>query len=71
TVALLKYDFDMSSREFCVQLLEHSGVMLTPGSAMDMEGYLRIGFANTAEILTEGLEKLSEFLKLLNENRSS
>ena len=65
TVALLKYDFDMSSRDFCVQLLEQSGVMMTPGSAMDMEGYVRIGFANTTEILSEGLSKTSAFLEKL------
>jgi len=62
TVALLKYDFDMSSRDFCVQLLAQTGVMFTPGSAMDMEGYVRIGYANNAEILTTGLAKVSEFL---------
>ena len=65
TVALLKYDFDMSSRDFCVQLLEQTGVMFTPGSAMDMEGYVRVGYANSEEILTRGLEKVSEFLENL------
>ena len=65
TVALLKCDFDMSSRDFCVQLLEQTGVMFTPGSAMDMEGYVRVGYANSEEILTRGLEKVSEFLENL------
>lgn len=62
TVALLKYDLDMSSRDFCVKLLESKGVMFTPGSAMDMEGYVRIGFANNPEVLAIGLAKVSEFL---------
>lgn len=62
TLALLKYDFDMPSRDFCVELLNQSGVMLTPGSAMDMEGYVRIGFANGSDVLTAGLAKISEFL---------
>jgi aspartate/methionine/tyrosine aminotransferase len=62
TVALLKYDLDMSSREFCVKLLESKGVMLTPGSVMDMEGYVRIGFANNPQVMKIGLEKFSEFL---------
>ena len=65
TIALLKYDSDMSSRDFCVQLLEQTGVMFTPGSAMDMEGYVRVGYANSQEILTRGLEKVSEFLENL------
>ncbi|WP_461535711.1 aminotransferase [Spongorhabdus nitratireducens] len=66
TTALLKYDIDMSSRELCVKLLESKGVMFTPGSVLDMEGYLRIGYANNPQVLREGLEKFSEFLAELN-----
>ncbi|MEM7469890.1 MAG: aminotransferase [Pseudomonadota bacterium] len=66
TVCLLKYDLNMSSRAFCVALLEETGVMLTPGSALGMEGYLRIGFANDPEILREGLSRLSGFLAAQN-----
>lgn len=62
TTALLKYDPPMSSRDLCVGLLESTGVMLTPGSAMDMEGYLRIGYANNPDVLAAGLPLLSEFL---------
>ncbi|WDE10419.1 aminotransferase [Thalassomonas haliotis] len=62
TVALLKYDLEMGSREFCVKLLAAKGVMFTPGSVMDMEGYVRIGFANNPEVLATGLAKVSEFL---------
>jgi aspartate/methionine/tyrosine aminotransferase len=63
TTALLKYDLPMSSEAFCIKLLERTGVMLTPGSAMDVEGYLRIGYANSEAILREGLKRLSQFLK--------
>jgi aspartate/methionine/tyrosine aminotransferase len=62
TIALLKYDLPVSSEELCVRLLERTGVMLTPGSAMDMEGYLRIGYANNEQILREGLKRFSQFL---------
>ena len=65
TTALLKYEFDMPSRDFCVNLLKETGVMLTPGSALDMEGQVRIGFANDTEVLKTGLELLSGFLKKL------
>ena len=37
--------------------------MLTPGSAMDMEGYVRIGFTNNGTTLEEGLKRFSAFLK--------
>ncbi len=63
TTALLKYDLPMSSEEFCIKLLERTGVMLTPGSAMDMEGYLRVGYANNEAVLREGLKRMSGFLR--------
>ncbi len=62
TTALLKYDLPMSSRELCVTLLKEDGVMLTPGSAMDMEGWLRLGYTNPTADLKAGLDKLSGFL---------
>ncbi|NMM64004.1 aminotransferase [Clostridium sp. P21] len=65
TTALLKYDFDMSSEHFCLKLLREKGVMLLPGSVMDMEGYLRIGYTNNPKILKEGLAKISEFMSEL------
>lgn len=62
TTALLRYDLPMSSRELCIALLEEEGVMLTPGSAMAMEGWLRIGFTNPTEVLGDGLARISAFL---------
>ncbi|WP_043618686.1 aminotransferase [Ensifer sp. ZNC0028] len=63
TTALLKYDLPMTSEALCLQLLQRTGVMFTPGSAMDMEGYLRIGYANNEGILREGLRRVSAFLR--------
>lgn len=62
TTALLKYDLPLPSRDFCTQLLEEEGVLFTPGSAMDMEGWLRIGFANSTADLRDGLARVSAFL---------
>lgn len=62
TTALLRYDAPLGSRELCVRLLEETGVMLTPGSVMDMEGYLRIGYANNPDVLRAGLPLLAGFL---------
>ncbi len=71
TTALLKYDFDMPSRDFCIALLQETGVMFTPGSTMEMEGYVRIGYANAPEILVAGLAKVSEFLARRGKGRNS
>lgn len=62
TTALLKYAFDQPSRDLCIELLEETGVLFTPGSAMEMEGYVRIGFANSPDILTQGLKRVSAYL---------
>lgn len=63
TTAFLKYELDIPSEEFCIQLLNAKGVMLVPGKALDMEGYLRIGYAYSPEALKIGLKALSDFLK--------
>jgi aspartate/methionine/tyrosine aminotransferase len=63
TTALLSYDLDLPSRDLCVRLVEDTGVMLTPGSTLDTEGHLRIGYANRADTLHEGLRRLSHFLR--------
>ena len=67
TTAMLKIDVPMSSREFCVDLVKTTGVMLTPGDAFDMEGYARIGFANDTQILRDGLAVLSDYLKKITD----
>ncbi len=65
TTALLRYAADIPSEALCLRLLEAEGVMLTPGSALDMEGYLRIGYANDTAVLEAGLERFSAFLATL------
>jgi aspartate/methionine/tyrosine aminotransferase len=63
TICLLKYDFDRPSHELCVDILGETGVLLTPGAAFDMEGYLRIGFANDTATLRAGLAALGGYLR--------
>ena len=62
TTALLKYDLPTTSRAFCIELLKETGVMFTPGAALEVEGYVRIGYANTPSVLKAGLEQVSAFL---------
>ncbi|MEC8158389.1 MAG: aminotransferase [Pseudomonadota bacterium] len=62
TTAMLKLDIPMTCREFCIDLIEKTGVMLTPGDAFEMEGYARIGYANDRETLEAGLKELSSYL---------
>ncbi|QNO14707.1 aminotransferase [Alkalicella caledoniensis] len=62
TTAFVKFDLGMTSEEFCGRLLEEKGVLLVPGKALDMEGYVRIGYADSPEKIKAGLEKISEFI---------
>jgi aspartate/methionine/tyrosine aminotransferase len=59
---LLKFNLPMTSRDFCVALLKETGVRFTPGSALNMEDYVRVGYANSPSILKEGLKRVSAFL---------
>lgn len=62
TTALLRYDLDMPSADFCRALQSETGVMLLPGSALDMEGWVRIGYACDTAVLKQGLTLVSDFL---------
>ncbi len=62
TTALLRYDLDMSSADLCRRLQRETGVMLLPGSALDMEGWLRIGYACDTETLKTGLALFGTWL---------
>ncbi|MCL2618219.1 MAG: aminotransferase [Defluviitaleaceae bacterium] len=63
TTAFIKLGFDMPSREFCLGLLEDTGVMVVPGSAMGVEGYIRVGYAFEKDLLEKGLGIISAYVK--------
>ncbi len=65
TTALLRFDAGLPSEAVCRRLLAAEGVLLVPGSAMDMEGWVRIGYANDPSVLREGLDRTSAFLATL------
>lgn len=65
TTALLRLDVPMPSAEFCIALQQETGVMLLPGSALGMEGYVRIGYACAPDTLQQGLARISGFLARL------
>ncbi|EPY2273873.1 aminotransferase [Clostridium sporogenes] len=63
--ALIYYDVDMHSYEFCEKLLKETGVFYTPGECFDLDYCFRIGYAFDSKTLMEGLEKTSEFISNL------
>ena len=57
--------FGISSLEFCDRLLEKEKVALVPGSAFGAEGYARLSYATSDEIIKKGLERLARFCATL------
>ncbi len=55
--------FGLSSMEFCERLLEKEKVAAVPGSAFGAEGYLRLSYATSDEIITKGTARLAKFCK--------
>ena len=65
TTALIGYDYDIASREFCRELLEQTGALLTPGACFEVEKSFRIGYAANQKELKDGLSALSSYLRSL------
>ena len=51
----------MSSMEFADKLLEDKKVAVVPGEAFGAPGYMRLSYATSDEVITEGLKRLNEF----------
>lgn len=53
--------FGLSSEEFCTRLLEEKKVAAVHGSAFGAEGFLRLSYATSDEIIAKGVARLAEF----------
>ena len=53
--------FGLKSEEFCTRLLEQQKVAAVHGSAFGAEGYLRLSYATSDEILAQGVTRLAAF----------
>ena len=47
--------------DFATQLLEEEKVAVVPGSAFGAEGYMRLSYATSDEVIDKGLERLKRF----------
>lgn len=55
--------FETSSKKFCAEVLENSGVAMVHGSAFGKEGYVRCSFGGEKEELLSAIRALSLYLK--------
>ncbi len=67
TTALVFYDFDIPSYDFCRRMFEETGAFVTPGDCFEQPRSFRIGYACDRQVLKDGLAALSAFVKKLEE----
>lgn len=66
TTALVYYDFDIPSYEFCERMYHESGAFVTPGDCFEQPRSMRIGYASDTQVLIDGLAAASKFIKSLD-----
>lgn len=57
--------FGLKDQDFCARLLEQQKVAAVPGSAFGAEGYLRLSYATSDEIIGKGVQRLAAFCQSL------
>ena len=62
TTALVSYDLDIPSYDFCKEMYHATGAFVTPGACFEQEHCMRIGYACSKETLEQGLKAVSAFL---------
>ncbi len=62
-LAMMKYSAPVDSTILADRLAKEARVMLAPGSAFGLEGYLRIGIGQRQDLFAEGLHRTGDFLQ--------
>lgn len=65
TTALVYYDYDLPSYEFCERMYKQTGAFVTPGDCFEQPRSVRIGYASDTGVLRDGLAAFSAFLRSL------
>lgn len=65
TTALVYYDYDVPSYEFCKRMYHETGAFVTPGDCFEQPRSVRIGYASDTQVLKDGLAAFSAFLRTL------
>lgn len=65
TTALVYYDYDIPSYDFCLSLYRETGAFVTPGDAFGEERCMRIGYGSDTEALINGLNAIAGFASSL------
>jgi aspartate/methionine/tyrosine aminotransferase len=65
TIALIRYDYDLPSVDFCQGMFDFNGAFVMPGVAFGEEHAFRLGYACARDVLGGGLAAVSEYLRTL------
>ena len=64
TTALVYYDLDIPSYEFCEEMYKMTGAFVTPGDCFEVPHSMRIGYAYGKQDLIDGLKAISEYIAM-------
>ena len=64
TTALVYYDLDISSYEFCEEMYKKTGAFVTPGDCFEVPHSMRIGYAYGKQDLIDGLKAISDYIAM-------
>ncbi|MCI1273092.1 MAG: aminotransferase [Clostridiaceae bacterium] len=62
TTAFLKYNLPISSKNLCENFQHDTGIMILPGSVMDVDGYIRLGYTDDKDKIQNALNIFSDWL---------
>lgn len=62
STSFVKINVPVPIEDFCIDLFKKEGVLLVPGSAYQIEGYVRLGYCCPTPVLQEGLVRISRYL---------
>lgn len=67
TTALVYYDYDMPSYDFCTEMVKFNGAFVTPGDCFEEPKSFRVGYGYSDDpaALRSGLLAISEYLRTL------
>lgn len=63
STSCIKLDIPIATKDFCLNLLQQTGVLLVPGECFDLPGHARLGYCTDEATLKAGLTRLSQFLR--------
>jgi aspartate aminotransferase len=55
--------WSLSDADFCSKLLESKAVVVVPGAEFGQPGFMRMSFAVSEEVFSEGVKRLADFIK--------